>query len=125
MYKRDVSHSDTDLSLKKESAHKRSASASSEQSIITIRSRKSSAGRYDLPNYVSFRSKSSLSLHLLDICSQDFSSLSKTLVPSVSYMNIDGMSEFINYWVDPIFKLYFLLHLSNIEYESIFVYFFN
>jgi hypothetical protein len=120
MYERDLSHSETVLSLK-DCSKKRSASVVSEQS--SIRSRKSSNGKHDLVNYISFRSKSSLSIHLLDVCSQEFSSLCKNVVPSVSYMNInDTMSEFMSYWVDPIFRLYFLLYLSNMKYQSIFVY---
>lgn len=119
----DVSHSDTELSLKsfQDSSKKRSTSVASDVSVITTRSRKSSNGK-DLPGYVSFRSKSSLSLHLLDVCALDFQNLCKSLVPSISYMNIDDeMSEFISYWVDPIFRLYFLLYLSHIEYSSVFV----
>jgi hypothetical protein len=120
MYERDLSFSDTVLSFK-DYSKKRSVSVVSEQS--SIRSRKSSNGKHDLVNYISFRSKSSLSIHLLDVCSQEFSSLCKNVVPSVSYMNInEAMSEFLSYWVDPIFRLYFLLYLSNMKYQSIFVY---
>lgn len=126
MYKKYVSHSDTELNTSSyESSRKKISPTVSErrqESSISVRSRKSSNGKHDLPNYVSFRSKSSLSLHLLDVCSQDLENLCKGIVPSVSYMNVDdGMSEFINNWVDPIFRLYFLMYLSNAEYETLFV----
>lgn len=127
MYKRNVSHSDTELNTitSYETSRKKISPTVTErrqESSISVRSRKSSSGKHDLPNYVSFRSRSSLSLHLLDVCSQDLETLCQGIVPSVSYMNIDdSMSEFISHWIDPIFRLYFLMYLSYLEYQTLFV----
>ena len=130
MYGRQVSHSDTELSFKGSDykSKKRSASATTEsryikqESFISIRSRKSSGGKNDLPDYVCFRSKSSLSLHILDVYSKEFESLCQSNIPKVSCFKLNNeMSEFIDYWTDPIFRLYFLLFLSQFEYQTLFV----
>ena len=130
MYQRNTSHSDTELHLQSLSDHqkRRSLSTMSEpkihhqESVISTRSRKSSSSKYDLPNYASYRTRSSLSLHILDVCNQDFENLCDNITPSFPYIN-NEMSEFINNWIDPIFRLYFLLFLANSGYQAIFVYF--
>ena len=130
MYERQVSHSDTELSIKGSDfiSKKRSTSAiadsryNKQESFVSIRSRKSSGGKNDLPDYVCFRSKSSLSLHILDVYSKEFESLCQNNIPDVSCIKLNNqMSEFIDLWTDPIFRLYLLLYLSQFDYQSLFV----
>lgn len=91
-----------------------------QESFVSVRSRKPSANKAELPRCDIFRTRSSFSFHILDRFDQHFESAS--LVDSTE--TVTNTSEFIEKWTQPVFRLYFLMYLINNGNQSIFVIYF-
>lgn len=111
-------------------SHLRRKSAASEpalnqqESFISNRSRKASANKTEVPPSQITRSKSSFSLHILDLHRKHFEQTSlvgDSTQTSLLSESTEALSPFMKVWSNPFSRLYFFMYLIHEGNASIFV----